>query len=421
MRDERFRDFRRLCISLWAKRLMKKWILWLLMALAAVSCGLEEVGRRPNSGEGVWVRPGVNVDSVALDGDVVYVTAMEYFDRYNWLSDPGRGEVKCSLAVYADGIPMMKIPVGDRYEVSSDPESHRIVNGHLFTDYVSENETVIKKDGKALIRYSGREMICGLVERGDGVYTLGHNLEGDGFSYRKNGEVLLERAGGDSFGSLYEYGDSLFFAFREPVASEEELLERYYCSVDGVVSQVAVREDVKRVWDVALYKGEVCYVALLVGIPAPVLVTYEGMQALTMPPSSEMLDCRIITAGDSLYVEGSFQRDGMEITGGLWYSDGRSFPFALGMTAASSCTYENAACFVLNPSPPYNKGVIYMSSTANPMPDGFAVMGSRTCSVSSGLLHVGLSSLSGSSPAIWRDGHLIPLEINGFITSVSVN
>ncbi len=398
---------------------MKKLIFCMFM-VAAASCGLEEVGRRPVPGNGVWVRPGVNVDSVAVGDDIVYVTAMQYSDGYDWLSDTEKGEVKCSLVVYADGIPMMKIPVGDRYEVSSDPETHRMVKGHLFTDYVSGSETVIKKDGKVLIRYPGREMICGLAERGDGIYTLGHNLDGDGFSYRKNGAVLLERADGSSFGSLHEYGDSLFFAFREPIASEGEARERYYCVINGNVSQTAVREDVKKVLDVAVYRGKICYVALLAGISAPVLVTHYGMRALAMPLSSTMLDCRIMTGGDTLYIEGSFDRKGMKTTGGLWHADGSFSPFSYGMTVASSCMDEDAICCVLNPSPPQMNGVIYKSGESFLMPEGFSVLGPRTSAVSGGFLHVGLSSLTGSNPVLWRESQSIPLEINGFITSVSV-
>lgn len=37
-----------------------------------------------------------------------------------------------------------------------------------------------------------------------------------------------------------------------------------------------------------------------------------------------------------------------------------------------------------------------------------------------GILHVGLSSLKGGRPVIWKDGNIHELKINGFICSLTV-
>ncbi len=393
-----------------------------MLMFAAISCGLEEIGKDPDGGAGeIWTAPGSDMDSIAVGKSVAYVTAMEYFDRYDWRADPGRGEVKCSLVVYADGKPVMKIPVGEKYETSSDPETHRMLNGHIYTDYLSETETVIKRDGKELIRYAGREIICGMACRQGEIHTLGHNASGEGFTYRINGEIIMERASGSSFGSLHYEGDNISFAFREPIKSEKDTLERYYFVLDGEVLQTAVREDLKKVWDIIPYKGDVCYLASLVGVSAPVLVSPEGMQALSIAPKAKMLTARILHDDEHLYVEGLVEREGLEMTSVLWHADGRSNIFANGMTVSSSCVDGGCICCVLNPSPPYMKGVIYQNGKYHSMPEDCFSSGSRTSALIDGILHVGLSSQSGSHPVIWRDGEIIPLDINGFITSVSTN
>ncbi len=392
------------------------------MAALVVSCGLEEVGGRPVPGDdGVWVRPGAGADSIARENAVTYVTAMVYPDKYDWRNDLGKEEVRCSLVVYADGVPMMKVPAGDRYEVSPDPDAHRMVNGHLYTDYSSDNETVIKKDGREIIRFSGREMICCLVESGDDVYTLGHRRDGDGFSYRRNGEILFERDKGSSFEKLHVSGDALGFAFREPIASENETLERYYYMMDGKVSQVAVREDIKKVWDIVPYKGDICCLASVVGVSSPVLFNSGGMQALNLSRACKMLTCRIMHEDDVMYVEGVIERLGMEATSGLWGSDGSARIFTEGLTVSSMCLDGDGACCVMNPAPPYMKGMIYKCGDSYPMPDGFSSIGSRTSSVINGILHVGLSSMTGGRPIIWKDGRTDTLRINGFISSISTS
>ncbi len=412
-----FRTFAFLC----GQKLMKR-ILLAVLACAVVSCGLEEVGRRPASGAGnVWLGPGANAGAGNQDRTVVYVTAMDYPEGYDWRADREKGAVKCSLVVYADGIPMMKIPVGDSYEVSSDPDMHRMVNGHLYSDYAADSETIIKKDGKEIMRYPAREMICALTEKDGDVYTLGHSRGGSGFSYRKNGEAIIERAEGHSFGRLSHYGDSLSFAFCEPVISQEKTIERYYHVVNGKITQTAVREDVKKVWDIISCDGEVTYLASVVGISTPVLFRSGEMKALNMPESSKMLTCRIVHEAGTLYVEGLYMREGKPLTSGLWNEDGQVHIFADGMTVSSICMDGDGLCCTLNGSSSPHNGIIYRFGETYPMPPGYTSLGTSPAVVVDGILHVALSSLTGAPPLIWKDGETGPLKINGFISSISTD
>ncbi len=397
---------------------MKKYILFVIFAVVVGCEHVDVMVNRPQRGD-VWVRPGLDMDSLAAENSVVYVTAMEYLDSYDWTTDKEKGSVKCSLAVYADGNLIMKVPVGDSYEISSDPDSHRIVNGHLYTDYTSDNETVIKRDGDEFIRYSGREIICGLVESKGDVYTLGHNMDYLGFSYRKNGDVIIERRRGLSFGSLRMVGDSLFFAFKEPVSTSEGVYERYYAVLNGEVSQVAVRDDIVCVWDVACFKGEISYLATLIGIPFPVLFSGGDMQAMMLPKEANILSCSLLYDDKALYAEGLVKVARQGTASCIWRNDGEICFWSGDMTFSSFCINDGGAHCVLNPSPPYDTGVIFRSGESFASPPGYMSIGSRTVAVAKGILYVGLSSQTGIHPILWRDGKFVPLQINGYITTVS--
>ncbi len=401
---------------------MKK-ILLAAVAALVVSCGMEEVSRRPPvGGDGVWTGQGMNSGSGNSGKRVTYVTALDYPDGYDWRTDVEKGSVKCSLVVYADGIPAMKVAVGDEYEVSSDPDMHRMIGGHLYSDFSSDSTTVIKRDGKELVRYDGREMISGLVENGGYVYTLGDSRQGSGFSFRRDGEVILKRDRGSSFGALHHVGDTVSFAFREPVAAVDGLsLERYYHVVNGDVRQAAVREDVKKVWDIAMLGGETYYLASVVGIPAPVLFRGESMRALAMPGSSDMLTCRLLPEDGTMYVEGLCVRDGKSLAGGMWDDEGRNLLLAEGMTISSIFMEGDGICCLMNASSPYHDGIIYRCGETYPMPSGYSSIGSGSAIVINGILHAGLSSFSGGPPIIWRDGKTDTLNVNGFISSISTN
>ncbi len=393
-----------------------------LLSLLAVSCTVDDEGRRPVRGdEDGQARPGLGTDLGKPAKTVTYVTAMEYPEGYDWRADVEKGTVRCSLVVYADGERMMALPVGDEYEVSSDPDMHRMSKGHLYTDYSTDDETVIKMDGEEIIRYSGREMICDLIEIDGYVHTLGHNRSGEGFAYRVNGEAVIERERGHTFGCLYEEDGRVGFAFREPIEAVGETIERYYYALGGEVEQTAVREDVKKVWDIVSHEGHICYLASIVGVSSPVLFCSGEMKALKMPIGSEMLTCRIIVEGDALYVEGLCQREGNPLTSGLWQDNGQVYFFSDGMMVSSICMGENGVCCVLNAVSPLAKGSIYRFGSTSFMPDGYASVGSSPAVVADGVLHVGLSSLTGAPPLIWKDGDTSPLDLNGFISTVSTD
>ena len=420
MRDEGFLPFIMDYLSLLKKDMRR--ILLAGAVMMAVSCGLEEVSRRPQNGaEDIWLGPGINVGKVDPDRKVTYVTAVEYPEGYDWRSDVEKGSVKCSLVVYADGVPMMKVPAGDEYEVSSDPDMHRMSEGHLYTDYSTDSETVIKKNGKEVIRYQGREMICGLLADGNNVYTLGHPRKGEGFTFRRNGEILVGRDCGRSFARLYRDGPSICFAFSEPVMSQKDTISRYYHVKDGNVSQAAVREDVRKVWDILSSDDEVCYLASVVGISSPVLFHSGRMQALDMPEGAEMLTCRLLAEDGFIYVEGLYICPGRPVTSGIWDVEGKADLFDEGMTVSSICMGGDGICCVLNGTSSYRNGLIYRCGEMFQMPEGYASVGSNPAMMIDGIFHAGLSSLEGEEPLIWKDGITTRLDMNGFISTISTS
>ena len=51
---------------------------------------------------------------------------------------------------------------------------------------------------------------------------------------------------------------------------------------------------------------------------------------------------------------------------------------------------------------------------------GYVSIGSNTAVAVDGIMYAGLSSRSGGRPMIWKDGGVNYLDINGFISTVSV-
>lgn len=172
----------------------------LLLLLPLVACDVLDFGRRTG-------RPGKGVDIPVEVPDTdphpdtcVFVSAVRVTGGYDWRRDTAFGTSSCSVVLFRNYEVVLSLPADE--DISPDPDMHHILDGHLYTEYASWNETSVRRDGKLVARWPGRERLCGLWAEGDVVYTLGQNRSGEGFSLRRNGVELFSRATGQVVGGL---------------------------------------------------------------------------------------------------------------------------------------------------------------------------------------------------------------------------
>lgn len=391
--------------------------LWAVVCFAVQSCGITELYKVDGDDKnGVWNGPAA--DPSPMSPSLTFVSAFDYPDGYDWRSDPDRGHVKCSLVVFREGLPVLKVPVGNEYSVSPDPDMHRIIDGHLYTDFSDGTETLLKKNGKPVLSYPGAEMICDMKVKGSDIYTLGHSRTGQGFALRLNGSVLLSREAGYTFERILIEDTEVSVAFAEPIVSSSGTVERYYVMRGGKVTQIALRDDIKQVWDVAVYGEEIYYLASLTGVQAPVLVSSQGMTTLQMPSSMRVVSCRMNILEGGICVEGVLA-DGNQVQSVLWGTDFQYSLFPKGMTFSALCFGEDGLHCTMNPASGMGAGLIFRGGESLEIPAGYACMSRSAMDFASGMLTVGLSSLKGAAPALWVDGRLKNLDINGYISCVT--
>ena len=400
-------------------------IVFVAVLACVVSCGLKEIDGGQSAGNGIWTGPGnvvVGNDSVPEGMSTVYYTVgVDYQDGYDWRADEEKGSVRCSLVVYADGIPLMKVPVGDEYEISADPDMHRIIGGSLYTDYSTQDETVIKKNGETLFTYSGREMIIGMAVLDGYVYTLGQSRHGKGFSFRRDGEILFESSSGHLFPHLQKCEDGFCFAFYEPEKFEGTSVERYYHYLGGEVCQIVVQQGVDKVWDMMFNEQEICYLASMTGMSVPVLVVGDLVSPMAVKGKTEVVSCRFISSGDGLSIEGIMSQAGKNLYSCIWNGPQLSETFQPGYTAAAVCASDDHIACVLNGQGNFSGGTIYFDGKSFDMPGGYMSMGGNSMVIMEGCLYAGLTSENGDYPVVWSEEKIKPLKINGFISHMSVN
>lgn len=191
---------------------------------------------------------------------VVYMTAVEFPEGYDWHRDSSFGEVPGRIVLYRDSIRILEIPAGPGCLAGTEPDLHHLVDGHVYTESCTDDATIIGCDGEILFSYPVRELLCGLLVEGKDIYTLGNSRSGRGFSLRRNGEELFSRpVGGIAAqissrpdyltGALYRDGGHMYFSYWEPLGDKKI----WYIVEDGVETRVEVPDE--QVYDIRVKGG----------------------------------------------------------------------------------------------------------------------------------------------------------------------
>ncbi len=383
----------------------------LLIILSFSSCGFGEIGIGVHTGsDGIWHGPSYGKN---LSG-TCYAVGLDYPDGYDWRADPEKGKIRCRLVMFADGTPVLRLPVGDDYEISSDTGRHRVRSGCLYTDYTDGNTTVIKKDGVEVSRYEGAEEILCMEVYGGRLHSLSRTVGGSGFRYRVDGQVVLERDDAVPFMHLDEHADSVRFCFSQMQKTASGKETRYYQVAAGRVRGIKLCDSISKVWDMRVIDGTI-YVAASFPDKNPVLM-YEGnTEHLKYLDRQNVVSCvfsdsdRVGLCVRCVYSGSNSMSDILWLGGNEWKM------YRIGRTLSSFYVDEDGCNASINPVNGHD-GLIFKGSRAYLMPDGYYVFSGDCMVCRDSVLYVGLSSGNGSRPVLWRNGLRDTLKINGPLT-----
>ncbi len=388
---------------------------------------------------GIWNggRNDTAEDTIIAD-TAVYVTTVEFPDDYFWQKDTvGEGRT-FKLCLYANGKKILSLNGGPEYEIGADPDMHRVIDGHLYSDWSGIANTVILEDGKKLFQYEGREMLCGFLKKDGAVYTLGQNRGGKGVALRRNGETLFRDDTGIAIGEMscpcsesgglysVDSGDIVFF-YQVPVQSALKQKFRLFKVVNGVPEELELSSEIEKIHDVRIIDGEM-YIACNRNDKDHTPALYYGESTV----SWKTLDYALAnfrlrwTPGGRVCVRLDFSADkwknsrsvllGMRkesITvrgGGLAYD---FYPTEEGYAYVSANEYEESVftSFLRDDG----------SKFEYETPGASCFMGSMCATVCGDKFYAGLSSLDKfGTPVLVVNGKATTLDINGYISGVKV-
>ena len=382
-----------------------------------LACGITEIKQDAGS------EPVLD-DLEFPDRPVCVVTGIEYPSGYDWIEEASPDGVNRSLVVFADAVPCLRVPVGDGYEVSPDADMHRFLDGNLYTYYNKDSLTAVRKNGAPLFRYQADEVMLDMCIRGSDLHILSHRRSG-GFAYRINGEVVLEKLSGETFGRFWEDRGSICFAYMQPVAETAGLDDRYYLAMDSNVLHIPFEQDVSKVWDIMSQDGVPCSLVSSSHDSRTYLSRAGKHIPIDLPQSAYMLSGQMFSADGKIGVECVYEHAGGNWEGGIWIEGSEYLRFEAGRPITYLSYKEEKVCCVLNPDGAGDEnaagaGLIYDGEALHQMPEGYFCTGTHPVAIHEGEMYAALSSRLGDGPVIWHGGELDTLRMNGYLCSVCI-
>lgn len=247
---------------------MKNGYIILLLLLGAVGCNLLDNDLPMGRPRSYYQRTGGNSDGlknnkspglsdpmspqVDLTPDtVVFVSAVRYPPEYDWRKDTDFSCRSAELLLFRNGETVVSIPVTEGSGISTAPDMHHILDGHLYTEFCDYRRTVFGRDGVELFSVDGRELMRGILEKDEDLYMLTQNLSAGGFIFRKNGSVVLSKPRGEIIG---KFDDPSYGSTGALYLDDEKVCFAYRVNDEGTVKWYMVRDgDVELVSDAGRY------------------------------------------------------------------------------------------------------------------------------------------------------------------------
>ena len=360
--------------------------------------------------------PGSGTDSTLTvpPGEHVWITAVRFPDGYDWELDTCAVEGTVWLDLYCDGKRLRSLPAG----ASIHPDMHRFAGGHLYADYSTDTETVVLCDGEECFRFAGREALRGFLVREDGIHTLGQDRDGEGFSYRIDGqEAFRSSVGtviGDSdrrSGALMEDDGQLYYCFSQEGRAGKEF------RVMREAGQLQVLNTYGAVYDARVADGKVYWVQ---SNRMTLSLLEDGLaRSIRLNAGEEVRSCRIVPGPYGVLVGVHAVGSGKDRSF-VYSSTGQVYNLGEDVLLLDIlCDGNDAGWLLAGPDGAPQRFVRISGGTQVLPPGGY--LAARDCALfHDGCLYLALSGRAGAPGRYIAGEDVTEIPFNGYFTSITI-
>ncbi|MGN0190687.1 MAG: hypothetical protein ACI39U_03440 [Candidatus Cryptobacteroides sp.] len=362
-------------------------------------------------------------DYLKPSGDITVVTGIAYPEDVDWTAS-GLDNPQARVVMYMDRDLKVNLSVSDAARVACcEPDQHFFSGGHLYSVFLSGEDTTLSRDGTPVLELEGRKFLIAVRDDGERLRTVWENEGGKGLLSLEDGKVLYSDGEACIFRNTGEDGEgNICFFYSVPVKSSSGMITQYYC----VCGKDAIQMDLPKELDpifgfirspdgfkVLCRNGgnRLCF---------EMYDTATGNSMLLLPPVSGGL-AAISNDFPALFhacvthpVRGTEWNviflDGLQTAS--WETDDLPVGFV---------RIDGGAAGVRKSRHPEGRDILVRGTVCDTLPPGYTVMTDAAVHISaSGSARIGLSSKSGGKALLWSDGNIDTLGFRGVVTGIYV-
>lgn len=383
------------------------------------------VGDKDNPGKD---KPQKDDQSQEETPEMTYMcwSGIEYPEGYDWMEDPDYGQVDCRMFLNIGGKRVLEIPVGSSSMVSPDPLRHRLIDGHIYTDFVVADSTVIKRDGVELLRFAGAETEMDIIVKDSVIYTLGRNVSGRGFAFRKNGVEVLKKTSSFILHGLHCDSGKMCFSYYDQLGldSSQRPICRYYSVCDAREELVGGSDDYQEITDIMMIGGVRYMIAKVAGTSPHILFADDYPSALELGSAKYSRGCRLHNSGTDIYITGQLAFGGYkgdELVSAVWKGPKIHRILREGLRITDVKASEGRICYITSRGSQTDGNRINWDDSTY-VATGFSYISQKAILIHQGTVTVALNHKEKSLPYIWDSDSQTPAcqDFNGYISHISL-
>ena len=353
---------------------------------------------------------------IAPAGRGVYVAALRFPEWASWREGDFRG---AEAVLFRDSVEIARCNLGAR----PDPDRIRIIDGHLWTDIAGDGQTQIFCDGNHRLTIPDEELLKGLIIEKDSIRTLGQRPGGGGLCYRVNAEEVFSSGSGTVFGQFSRDSSGTNFIYGISIRKGDSSTTEYHIMNGADEIKTVTPNSGGAIYDIRVRDGTVYRSERRGESPSSLcLVTGDSYHSMDVSSGEDIHLCKLLEDdGGQMMIKGYSLYDNLIIH---WVRsrDGirHQVVSSQGGVPEIYVDGDRVAHLITNRDGTVTK--FQIDNELVPAGDSLCLrISSSSCAdYRNGVFAAALSDTSGLKHKIFLNGRMVPLEFNGYFTSLKI-